>query len=163
VIALILDFDGVLHPADVRVHDTPPRLRLHAPGHELFEHNRHLEELIAPYPELSLVLSTTWAWRFGLEYARNQLPPALQSRVVGTTFDPEHPAYHRLAYWSRYAQIASYIARRGLTSWLAVDDDALGWPSTERHRLLLTPADEGLGAEAVRREFAARLAELCRT
>jgi len=34
---LILDFDGVLHPAEAFVFETEPRVRLQAAGHALFE------------------------------------------------------------------------------------------------------------------------------
>jgi hypothetical protein len=57
---IYLDFDGLTHPGEVYVHSTEPKVRLHAKGHTLFESAQFLEELLAPYPDLKIVLSTSW-------------------------------------------------------------------------------------------------------
>jgi hypothetical protein len=54
-----LDCDGVTDPGEVHVH--PVELRLHTMGYTLFENAPFFEEAIALYPDLNIVLSTSWA------------------------------------------------------------------------------------------------------
>jgi hypothetical protein len=55
---LYLDFDGVLH--DDAAYCSPDRgMYLDTPGRTLFEWMPILDELLAPYPELRVVLSTS--------------------------------------------------------------------------------------------------------
>jgi|HubBroStandDraft_1064217.scaffolds.fasta_scaffold78174_2 hypothetical protein len=61
---LVLDFDGVRHPN--AVFATEPKVRLHAEGHELFESAAVLTEILEPYSELKVVLSTSWVPSLGL-------------------------------------------------------------------------------------------------
>lgn len=83
---LYLDFDGVLH--DDAVYCSPDRgMYLDTLGRVLFEWMPILDELLAPYPELRVVLSTSWVRAKGLVFATSQLSPSLRSRVVGTMFD----------------------------------------------------------------------------
>ena len=61
---LYLDFDGVLHPADVRMHvDGPQRPQVYIGGrpsdHPLFEHAPLLERILTPFPDLKIVLATS--------------------------------------------------------------------------------------------------------
>jgi hypothetical protein len=57
---LYLDFDGVLHPEDVWRRPGWGPYVASPPGHQLFEHADLLVELLAPYPDLRIVLSTSW-------------------------------------------------------------------------------------------------------
>jgi hypothetical protein len=159
---LFTDFDGVLHPAEVHASGPKhsPQIQLRAPGHHLFENVDFLEGVLSSYPHVAIVLSTTWCLHYGIEFATHQLPPALQSKVTGTTFDPAHPHFWRMAHWSRYDQIAADVDRRKPTAWLAVDDDPLGWPAAERHHLLLTPSELGLACVKAQAEFRFRMAEV---
>lgn len=61
---LYLDFDGVLHHEDCWWH---PRKGpyLHQTGYQLFQHVGLLEETLAPYPQVKIVLSTSWVRRVG--------------------------------------------------------------------------------------------------
>ena len=156
-----MDFDGVCHPAEV--HATGPKhspqIQLRAPGHRLFEHVDFIEGVLSNYPHVSIVLSSSWCLHYGLDYAKGRLAPGLQSRVIGTTFDPENPNLWRMPRWSRYDQILSDVNRRHPRRWLALDDDAVGWPAAERHRLVLTPPELGIGCATARIELAKRLSE----
>jgi len=57
-LVLHLDFDGVLHHADVWWH---PRRGTHieVPGHRRFEHIALLEDALTPFPKVAIVLSTS--------------------------------------------------------------------------------------------------------
>jgi hypothetical protein len=155
---LYLDYDGILHPADVRVpHDEPTRPRMYVRGRAtdepLFRYVLLLELLLAPHPELQIVLSTSWVRSLGYEFAVKQLPPALQARVIGATtvFAP-----------TRFESIATDAESRDLTRWLALDDDLLGWPEEFRH-LVVAPTNPALGLAqpGVAVELATMLDALC--
>ncbi len=122
---LFLDFDGVLHPTR---GDVAP-----------FEYAPLLVAALEPYPDVRIVLSTSWVEVFGLEESRAFLPEELRRRVMGATYYEEWPA--RL---TRYGQIVHYVRRHLLTRWLALDDDDQGWPAEHRQRLVRTSGLLGL-------------------
>jgi hypothetical protein len=155
---IYLDYDGVTHPGEVYVHPTEPKIRLHAKGCTLFENAPFLEEALAPYPDLHIVLSTSWVRSFGFEYARDQLMPSLRERVCGSTYDPKDPMAWRFSRRTRYDQILGDVSRRKPDRWLAIDDDALGWPQKELGHLVFVPGEFGLWSDLARTELKARLA-----
>lgn len=72
---LYLDFDGVLHPSEVfHQGGRGPTLAESFAGHKLFEHAVTLAKLLASYPSVRLVLSTSWVLAYGLEAATSYLP-----------------------------------------------------------------------------------------
>lgn len=155
---LYVDFDGIFHPADVRVTpDAPLQPRIYVRGEPtdqpLFQYTSLLELLLAPYPELRIVLSTSWVRAFGYEFAVKQLSPALQVRVIGATTFPAPTRFH---------SIAIDAEERGLTRWLALDDDVCGWPEERRH-LVVAPTNPvlGLAQPGVAAELAEMLEALC--
>ena len=155
---LYLDFDGILHPADVRVtREEPLYPRVYVRGQPtdepLFRYMSLLELLLAPYPELKIVLATSWVRALGYEFALKQLSPALRERVIGaTTFQAP----------TRFDSIDIDAESRGLTRWLALDDDVCGWPEERRH-LVVAPTNPvlGLAQPGVAAEFAEMLEALC--
>lgn len=152
---LYLDYDGVLHPEDVYRH---PRRGIHlAPkyeGHSLFEHCDLLTAELAPFPQLRIVLSTSWVRVLRYTRARSHLPQALRERVVGATY---HTQMGRQAFelLSRGQQVVADVGRRRPIQWLALDDEADGWPAHYREQLVRTDPVQGLAP--VLEEFRARL------
>ncbi|MEW6020997.1 MAG: HAD domain-containing protein [Pseudomonadota bacterium] len=151
---LYLDYDGILHPTDVRVSpDEPLRPRVYVRGQptdwSLFEHLTLLENLLAPYPELNIILATSWVREFGYQFSLAQLTPGLQNRVIGATLYPA-PA--------RYFCIQIDADERGLERWLALDDDLNCWPESEMHRVV-APTDQlrGLAQPGIAEELADKL------
>ncbi len=155
---IYLDFDGVLHPSAVWYEYGMQQPCLRAPGHELFESLSVLEAAIAPYSALKVVLSTTWVQTFGFDQARELLSEALQLRVIGATYNPDSPDAWRFSRMRRYDTIALDVARRKPVRWLAVDDDALGWPATESEALALVPGARGLACPDAQAILHSRLA-----
>lgn len=153
---LYLDFDGILHPAGGERN--PRGFRLNVPGHEVFESVPVLEQAIAPYPSLRIVLTTSWVQAYGFRQTCEFLPKSMQPRVIGATFDSRHLISGDFNELSRYAQILVDVRRREPTRWLAVDDDAQGWPHGELDALVLVPAAIGLACTDAQALLRSRLA-----
>jgi hypothetical protein len=156
---LYLDLDGVLHHENVLWH--PRRgAYLHAPErYHLFQHAALLEQLLAPYPNIVIVLSTNWQRRYRFSKVVKRLLPGLRSRVVGGTYHSDMPGdgYDLLPRW---AQIVNDVHRRQPAAWLALDDDIIGWPDWARAHLLPTDPYEGISQMEVQAELRRRLALL---
>ncbi len=156
---LYLDFDGVLHPSDVRRYRAPPTIRVEVLGHALFESCDVLERALKPYPEVRIVLSTTWVRVLGFGRARDYLSPDLKARVIGATF---HTRYHRqeeFSAQSRFLQIIEDVSRRKPAAWLAIDDDSYGWPDASWGHLAHMPEAIGLSDSVAQALLAQRLQE----
>lgn len=155
---LYLDYDGVLGHENVRIGpDGEPYLQ--APErYRLFQHVDLLQQLLEPYPDLSIVLSTSWAARFGLQKAAGYLPEPLRRRVVGgTAWDQGLEVFLRLP---RPEQIASDIERRRPRAWLALDDDLRDWPAWMEPHVVFTHPYEGISPPEVQAAIRQKLAEM---
>ncbi|WP_430292802.1 HAD domain-containing protein [Pseudomonas sp. B1-22] len=146
---LFLDFDGVLHPDAVYLRGTR-RIELRAAG-ELFMWAPQLIEALATHHDIRIVLSTSWVRNLGYQKARKVLPAELGGRVIGATWhsamNQGWPDYIPWDHQTRYEQIAAWLARRLEHSpWLAIDDDAEGWPDCLHKHLVLTDPRCGLSA-----------------
>ncbi len=140
---LYLDFDGVLHHEDVWRH--PRRGVYFGPlgeGHEFFEHAERLAEVLAPFPQVRIVLSTSWVRMLGFERAKRQLPAVLQARVIGATHHSAMPQ-DVFANMPRGEQVLSDVRRRKPSAWVALDDDIEG-PSAYQRGLVATDPAQGL-------------------
>ena len=157
---LYLDFDGVLHHEDVR-WSLKRGPFLNAPGHSLFEHAALLEELLQPYPQLNIVLSTTWARVYSCYGAAKRLPPGLRNRVIGATW---HSAMPEQAFKDkpRGTQVLEDVGRRRPAHWLALDDTDEGWPLEARDHVLITDEQLGISASGMAERIAAALQRIHR-
>lgn len=151
---LMLDYDGVLHKD--HVYYARGRIELRADG-QLFEWAPELIKALAPFPAIKIVLSTSWVRHLGYTRARNHLPESLRERVIGATWHSgmgRHPDSPRPVYptwWDqvyRYEQIQRYVRRARTTDWIAIDDDDLGWPESDRDKLVCTDPERGLSDRA---------------
>jgi hypothetical protein len=154
---LYLDFDGVLH------HDSVYWSRgvgIHirgAPGRVLFEWAYVLEDLLAPFPDVKIVLSTSWVRVRDFDFAKSKLPPALQAKVVGATFHRRETKKWEFDNMARGAQIYADVQRRQPAYWLAIDNDDEFWPDHCREHLIKTKDDLGLSDPEVQAAISARL------
>lgn len=155
---LFLDFDGVLHPDEV--YRVGGKIELWMDGVSLFEWAPVLEDLLAPYPNLQIVLSTSWVRVLGYDEACSWLSEILRQRVVGATWHRHGP--RGWEYLSRFEQIHRNVARHGHGKWLAIDDNGDGWADEHRERLVLTDSQLGLGAVTAQDELREKLAWLHR-
>lgn len=153
---LFLDLDGCLHPDNVRKVNNAPVL---LGGGRLFEHVELLTDLLAPYADVRIVLSTLWVRAFGFDETKAYLPTELQSRVVGTTYEYCVDIYE----WnelSRFDQILRYVNGKGVQSWLALDDNNHIWPDAFENRLVCPNRHLGIGEPRIQAELADKLARL---
>jgi hypothetical protein len=143
---LYLDFDGILHPADVRVtNDERWRPRVYQDGqatdHPLFEHAPLLERILQPFPDVKISLATSWVRMMSYDFAVQQLPPGLRERVVGTIWQGFLLNCPPL---TRHDAIMTDVEERRVSRWLALDDDIEGWHKERRH-LVVAPSNTWLG------------------
>lgn len=154
-----LDYDAVLHDGNV-LRNRSTGMTIKTPGRTFFEWMPLLEDLLAPYPDLKIVLSTTWVRELGFDQAKHELSPALRERVIGSTF--LHPKIIKAEFdmQPRGVQIWGDVARRKPSHWFALDDDADGWPLKYRENLIQTSDQLGLSDPAVQEKIRQRLAEI---
>ncbi len=157
---LYLDYDGVLHHEDVWWHARiGPYLRA-SDEYKLFQHLNLLETLLAPYPEVRIVLSTSWVRRYGCSKSAKQLGPRLRQRVLGATF---HSRMNEDIFMSspRGLQVWEDVLRRKPRDWLALDDDAEGWPPESAGHFVKTHDHDGISDPRVLAIVKERLEALC--
>jgi HAD domain in Swiss Army Knife RNA repair proteins len=154
-----LDYDAVLHDGNV-LRNRSRGMYINTPGRIFFEWMPILEELLTPYPDLKIVLSTTWVRELGFDAAKHELSAALRERVIGSTF--LHPNIVKAEFdtMSRGMQILGDVERRKPEHWFALDDDAYGWPARHREHLIQTSDQLGLSDPAVQTQVRNRLAAI---
>lgn len=159
-LVLYLDFDGVMHHENVLWH--PKRgAYLHAPqGYTLFQHSNLLASLLVPYPEVQIVLSTSWVIQYGLSGAAKRLPAELRDRVIGGTYHSKMPRAEFQYEKPRGQQVYEDVLRRRPRAWLALDDNTLGWPEEHMQKFIRTDPYEGISAPEVLAELTNKLAAM---
>lgn len=154
---IFLDYDGVLHPDAAYMYKGKPELR--ADG-ALFMWGPHLEQLLSPYPDVKIVLSTSWVRELRFSRAKGYLPPSLQAKVIGATWhssmrmSEDLRPLQRMTWWDlapRYRQIKRYVERAGLVDWLAIDDHPDEWAEADHHHLVKTDSSKGLSDPLVQK------------
>lgn len=156
---LYLDFDGVLHDGEVYWH-IKRGIYMKTPGRQLFEWMAILEELLAPYPEVKIVLSTSWVRARNFNFARSKLSPALQRRVIGATFHKREMRGADFDLLSRGAQVVRDVGRRQPKKWFAVDDDTKDWPRGYIRHLVATDSAVGISDPVVQAAIRTQLAAM---
>lgn len=163
-LAVFLDIDGVLHPDAAMYHARRGiyMCPVEAPGHVLFEWLHILDEALQPYPQVRLVLSSSWCIRPGYSATLKRFPAKLRKRFVGGTF---HWRYHgvnavemeKFLDMPRGMQILQDVERRQPLQWLALDDSAEGWPEWALDNLIRCDGCTGLSSPSVQAELSEKL------
>lgn len=133
-----------------------------APGRTLFEWLPQLMEALESFPNVSLVLSSSWCIRPGYGKALKHFPERLRSRFVGGTF---HRRIHGAEPFllesfnktPRWQQIVADVERRKPAHWLALDDDTKDWPERLRANLVACEGETGLSNLLVQSELREKL------
>jgi hypothetical protein len=149
---LFLDFDGVLHPDPC--HD--PSI--------LFCHLPRLESILRDFPDVQVVISSTWRTGHTLDDLKSYFSPDIASRIIGVT-----PAWQDLPdlldkighTYVRQVEIEGWLRAsvHPWEKWIAIDDKAY-WFKPFLPNLIRTNARVGLAGEEVVDELRARLISL---
>ncbi|MDA0558329.1 HAD domain-containing protein [Burkholderia pseudomallei] len=145
-LVLFTDFDGVLHAADEPALDSTGRL---IANERLFAWLPILADILEPYPQVRLVVSSDWRRLLDDENLRLVLGP-LGSRFAGI-----------VETWgtSRADEILVEVRRRKLSRWLAIDDHpSVAIASRRDARFIACAPDTGLSAIEVQAALRSRLA-----
>jgi hypothetical protein len=174
MILLFLDFDGCVHsnevfmrpcsPADAlnlsaeELHFFVTKYNLLVTGENLFEHCDRLAVTLEPFPEVKIVISSTWKQYFEIDALKCFLPPALAERVVGVT--PQ--LFSRGGTGQRMREIGLCLEQYGYPQWIALDDSEYPFLIGDgrcRENLLLLDSKEGF-TDAASVELSKRLREM---
>ena len=137
MILLFLDFDGCLHGAEIFLKPCSPADAVNSSveerrfvtknnhlvtGENLFEHCDRLAVALDPFPEVRIVITSTWRKHFNIDELKGFLPPSLAVRVIGVT--PEMFTIAGDGVTVRSREINRYLDTNGLSGepWIALDD-----------------------------------------
>lgn len=156
-IAVYCDLDGVVQHENVR-WNRKKGIFMAEPDRTLFEWVPHLERALAPFPQVALILSSSWCVWPGYGKTLRKLPQGLQERFVGGTYHQrEHGSDPRakeaFRAMSRGAQVCADVLRRRPAQWLAIDDDTENWPEWARPRLIECDGNTGLSSVEVQNQL----------
>lgn len=147
---LFLDYDGVLHPDSVYLIKGRPTLKCEG---SLFMWADLLGDLLIGFPDVTIVLSTSWCRELSFSRARRYLPDSLKSRVIGSTWHSAmksselNDEFGGKNWWDhagRYQQILRFVNRASLSDWIAIDDQPEGWQESDLNRLVKTDSQRGI-------------------
>lgn len=124
---LMLDFDGVLHPAQAGTLIYLPVL----------------EAWLRRHPDVDVVVSSNWRDTHTLDELRSLFSVDIQPRVIGTTPTIED------AY--REDEILALVHHYGIASWAALDDQVSQFPRTAAAHLVATEYFDGITAPTLAR------------
>jgi hypothetical protein len=151
-----LDFDGVLHPLFGFLEDGKTET---AYGGPYFEFASQLASILSPYLHaIEIVISSSWGRSRSIDELRALLPSELAARVTDAIWMDDFDSYYGSALCTRYGCIAMWLERKRSSfhgAWLALDDDADGWPAEMQHHLV--HAWGTLSSSTVQQELAKRL------
>lgn len=141
---LFLDFDGVLHPQGTPTLDESGRRLVQSV--ELFRWLPELTRILAPAPQIAIVVTSDWSL-FCDDQRLRLLLGDLGARYIGAT--------ERLAGKSRAERIWDHVDRHSIQSWLAVDDDQSVRNAAEfEPRFVSCDPASGISALGVQRQVA---------
>lgn len=143
---LFLDFDGVLHP---QYEDQP------VPADVAFCYLARFEAVMRDFPQVEIVISSTWREQFSLDELRAWFSADIAARIAGTTLLPERllpPRMVELREW----EIVTWLTAQGRQDepWIALDDAAWQF-KYHRNHLVACTGYVGLDASAESRLRAA--------
>jgi len=115
-----------------------------------------LADLVAPYPELRIVLTKSSVSGHGLTSDKETFAKSLQDKVIGAIhqFSDGSPEWAEL---STFELITRYVNRYGIRSWLAFSYDCGSWHDDFQEHLICLNSHHGLGELAVQDDIAKKL------
>ena len=124
---LFLDIDGVLHPTSGSKPFVPACLSV-------------LESLVSDFPDMEIVITSSWREEKPLSELKALLGAQLGSRVIGATPIIDEPFLHHV----RYHEAQAYLSQTSKPNrpWVAVDDEGGNYP--EHSPVVITDRRRGL-------------------
>lgn len=149
---LFLDFDGVLHPWD-------PKTQLSE--QQMFSLKPLLENTLRTFPNVEIVITSSWRQKYSLEKLRHLFSPEFSQRIIGVTPPSRRDKRGRYPNGCRSQEILQWLYqnRRNVDQWLALDDLEWMFEPSLRHRLILCDSAIGLTDQKIN-ELEQRLTEL---
>jgi len=145
---LFLDFDGVLHPSET----SPSANYLRSPDPSLFIWLPTLATVLAPFPEVHIVVSSDWRTCHDDDDLRQILGP-LGDRRIGIT--------ETYSETSRVEEILEAVKDRELERWLALDDhESVRIAALDDSRFVWCSSDAGISDVGVQKRLRKQLALL---
>lgn len=131
-------------------------------GRPLFEYAPYLIDVLAPYSQVQIVLTTSWLHSLGAERTIALLPDHLLRKVVSTTLGTPPRLGEIKDGTAKTMSIMRHAARHGVSKWLALDDDAWGVPSGFEEHFLHTDSEKALGSPEARKQLREWLETACK-
>ena len=135
---LFVDFDGVLHPE-----------LCHESKH--FMHRDTFEDVVRAFPDIGLVISSTWRLKRPLHMLKDMFSEDVAARVIGTTplYAELEDVPDRLEGYQREAECRFWLRQNGRATqkWLALDDRSWNFRPFNRN-VFLVDGQVGLDALA---------------
>jgi hypothetical protein len=122
-------------------------------GRPLFEYAPYLVDVLAPYPQVQVVLTTSWLQTLGVEKTISLLPDQLCRRVVDTTLHTSPRLGEVKEGTAKTMTVLRHAAKHGLMKWLALDDEAWGVPREFEPHFLHTKSETALGVPEARKHL----------
>lgn len=146
MVHIFVDFDGCLHPLGLEAIDEHGQL---LPNPQLFCWLPILERVLAPYPDVKIIVSSDWR-RLCADEKLIELLGNLGARFVGVV---------EARGIDRAAEIQADARNRGLSRWIAVDDHAsVHVAAATEPRFIPCDPSRGLSDESVLGALTAHLA-----
>jgi hypothetical protein len=129
---IFLDFDGVLHPDPC----TPS---------QAFCHLSHFEAVLIDYPNINVVISSSWRRLKSINQLREYFSIELRHRILGMTpflSEGDHMRGKECELWLR-------LQKKDEEEWLAIDDKSNNFEDWISGQLYLTKSEIGLDDAAI--------------
>lgn len=154
---ILLGYDGTLHRGFATFDEVGTPGFTH--GQTPFEYAYLLITMLAPYPDVQLVLSTSWLERMSVGTAVSYLPAGLAVRVVDTVMHVKllHAGLSEQAV--KTDAIRSYAYDNLILNWIALDAEADA-QCLEGHRVVVPDPAKGIGDESVQHRIRTWLMEV---
>jgi len=151
---LFLDIDGVLHPFGTPVLSGAGYTKWDLP--EIFLWRPLLEAALEPFPDVAIVISSSWRAMYDDGDLRNRvLGPRLANRFAGSTGDESG--------LTRAEEILEYVDMRELRHWIALDDDeTVKHAEREERRFVWCPPDRGIAHPTALMRLRMRLQQMAK-
>ena len=116
---VFLDIDGVLHPPGAVTFTITKDRYLQVVGTELFRWTHHLLEILKDFPEVRIIIHSSWRTVFGWNYIKDTLPSDIIDLTLGVTNE---------GIAIRYMSILDTVEEFGITDYVILDDEHKAFP-----------------------------------